>query len=73
MCHQNVENESHFLFHCKEYDSVRNSSKLFSLPLALGEDAGAILESDDEETIQLLANYIAKANNIRAKKLASEM
>ena len=71
MCGYNVENEIHFLFQCKAYDSIRDKCEFFSLDVAKRQDIVFILSSYNEHIIKSVAKFVAEAVKIRQNQVNS--
>jgi hypothetical protein len=64
-----IEDEIHFVFHCKAYDNLRNHSIVFKTDIAKRLDLVSLLNTNDNEIILMFAKFIAEATSIRRKKM----
>lgn len=64
-----VEDETHFVFHCKAYDHIRKYYSIFYTTAATYSDVSRLLCSQDTRCILSLAKFIAEAYKLRQRKL----
>eukprot|EP00745_Piridium_sociabile_P020930 TRINITY_DN32279_c0_g1_i8.p1 TRINITY_DN32279_c0_g1~~TRINITY_DN32279_c0_g1_i8.p1 ORF type:complete len:178 (-),score=11.46 TRINITY_DN32279_c0_g1_i8:250-783(-) len=65
LCGFSVDDEKHFLFQCRLYDTLREKHTFFELDMTKKHDVVSVLSSDDELIIQSVAKFIAEAYKIR--------
>jgi hypothetical protein len=68
MCGFLLEDEMHFMFHCKTYDDIREKCNVFRTNVAKNEDLVGMLKMDDAEQLRSLAKFIAEAYSLRIKE-----
>ena len=73
MCGSLTENETHFLFHCKAYDVIREKCTFFRSEFGKKNDVIATLVSENENVIRSVAMFIAEAHKIRQEKIQNEL
>ena len=67
LCKDGVENDMHFLFVCREYNSLRSKFSLFN---KYTRNSKLEVLFNNEEAVQSIAKYIAEAYSHRKKVLS---
>ena len=68
-CPSKIEDEIHFVFDCVAYEKIRETCSVFNTTLVKMRNITAILTSEKEDILKSFAKYVAKANDIRKKRL----
>eukprot|EP00745_Piridium_sociabile_P009501 TRINITY_DN16670_c0_g1_i8.p2 TRINITY_DN16670_c0_g1~~TRINITY_DN16670_c0_g1_i8.p2 ORF type:complete len:102 (+),score=6.10 TRINITY_DN16670_c0_g1_i8:760-1065(+) len=60
-----IEDEFHFLFQCKAYETIRQKCNIFQAPIIRRQNLVDVLTLENEELIRSLARYVAEACQVR--------
>jgi hypothetical protein len=69
LCSDGLEDESHFFFDCRDYNTLRTTSTLFDKYNLKRHNLTSVISSTNADLIKSLAKFISDAFNYRRKKL----